>query len=106
MKPGGSTVGAIAAPVAVVGVTAIVIGLANAFESINDTPEGPGSGEEIDLSEPEGPGSGEEEAAEPPGPGSGRNSTRTTSEAWPEVPATRFLRTARGSSTSVRLGPM
>lgn len=35
-------------------------------------PEGPGSGEEIDLSEPEGPGSGEEiDTSEPTGPGSG-----------------------------------
>jgi hypothetical protein len=72
MKPGASTVGAIAAAVAVVGVTAAVISLANAFESIDDTPEGPGSGEEIDLTQPEGPGSGEEiDLSEPEGPGSG-----------------------------------
>jgi hypothetical protein len=79
MKPEGSNLGlfvfgAILAATSVVMVTVTVAALVIAFGSINfdtDSPEGPGSGEEVDLSEPEGPGSGEEVVPELPGPGSG-----------------------------------
>lgn len=80
MKPGGSILGpvvggAIVGAAIAVTVTVTVAALAIAFGAIDfdtDSPEGPGSGEEIDLSEPEGPGSGEEiDLSEPEGPGSG-----------------------------------